>query len=215
MDCGGFPKPQLDTLLRAQLPDITGALRHIRNSTRQMDGLLKGLLKLSRLGRAALEIRPLDMNELLARVASTFQYQIREAGADLRVANLPPCRGDDVQVVQVFANLIGNALKFREPTRPAVIAVSGVAEYGRCVYCVADNGIGIPPDKLEKIFELFHRLDPAKTEGEGLGLTIVRQILGRLQGEIRVESTPGVGSRFTVSLPKENASQIENTEAGP
>ncbi len=212
LECEDLAEGQLEAKIRAQLPDITGALRHIRNSTRQMDGLLKGLLKLSRLGRSALDIRPLDMNELLARVASTFQYQIREAGADLRVEDLPPCRGDDVQVVQVFANLVGNALKFRDPARPCVITVGGVVEPGRCVYCVADNGIGIAPEKQEKIFELFHRLDPAKTEGEGLGLTIIRQVLWRLYGEIRVESTPGAGSRFYVSLPKESASQMEKSE---
>ena len=209
------PAAQLEALLRAQLPDVTGALRHIRNSTRQMDALLKGLLKLSRMGRAALSVGPLDMDALMARVVSTLQFQIRQAGADLRVGDLPPCRGDAVQVAQVFANLIGNALKFREPSRPCVVAVGGAAEPGRCVYWVEDNGIGIPPEHREKIFELFQRLDPAKTEGEGLGLTIVRQILGRLEGEIRVESTPGEGSRFLVSLPKAKSSQEDRTETMP
>ena len=64
-----------------------------------------------------------------------------------------------------------------------------------------DNGIGIAPAHQEKIFELFQRLEPSKSKGEGLGLAIVRQALGRLDGEVRVESKPGEGSRFYVALP--------------
>ena len=196
---------RLESLLRERLPDLSVALRHIRGSTRQMEALLKGLLKLSRLGRAALSIRALDMNRLVAQVVSNLQYQIREAGAEVRIGELPPCQGDEVQVAQVFANLLGNALKFRDPARPLVVTMDGVMDHGRCVYGIQDNGIGIPLEHRERIFELFARLDPEKTEGEGLGLTIVRQILGRLEGDIRVESVPGQGSRFLVVLPMERA----------
>ena len=108
-------------------------------------------------------------------------------------------------MAQVFANLLGNALKFRDPARPLVVTMDGVMDHGRCVYGIQDNGIGIPLEHRERIFELFARLDPEKTEGEGLGLTIVRQILGRLEGDIRVESVPGQGSRFLVVLPMERA----------
>jgi signal transduction histidine kinase len=94
-----------------------------------------------------------------------------------------------------------NALKYRDPKRSPVINVSGAIEHGRAVYCVRDNGIGIAAAHQDKIFELFHRLDPSRSRGDGLGLTIVRQILGRMEGEIRVESEPGTGSRFYVTLP--------------
>lgn len=76
-----------------------------------------------------------------------------------------------------------------------------MTEMGRSIYCVEDNGIGIAPEHQNNIFELFHRLNPADTEGEGLGLTIVRQVVGRLGGDIRLESQLGVGSRFFVALP--------------
>ncbi len=211
-ECEEKPAEKLEALLRAHLPEMTGALRHIRASTRQMDTLLKGLLKLSRTGRMALTIGPVDMDRLVARVVSTLQYQIRELGAEVRVGGLPPCRGDETQIVQVFTNLIGNALKYRDPGRAPVIAVGGDVEHGRCVYRVEDNGIGIPPGQREKVFELFHRVDPAKAEGEGLGLTIVRQILGRLEGEIWVESTPGVGSCFYVALPVDPTMPMKRTE---
>ncbi len=187
--------------IRALLPDITDSLRRIRGSAKQMDALLGGLLKLSRLGRAALAIGPVDMNELMAELSSSLQFQVREAGATLRVGRLPACRGDAVQLIQVFSNLLGNALKYLDPQRPGEIAVEGRIEQDRAVYLVRDNGIGIAPQHQEKIFQLFHRLNPSESEGEGLGLTIVRQILGRLDGEVAVESAPGTGSTFTITLP--------------
>ncbi|HOZ46731.1 MAG TPA: cache domain-containing protein [Candidatus Hydrogenedentes bacterium] len=201
IEAGDGAPEKLEGVLRSALPDMTDALGHIRNSTRQMDALLRGLLKLSRSGRAALSIGPLDMNELVAQTISSLEFQIREAGAEIRLGPLPPCRGDTVQVTQVFTNLIGNALKYLVPERPGVIEITGAIERGRSTYFVKDNGVGIAPTHQEIIFELFHRLEPSKSEGEGLGLTIVRQILSRLDGEIRVESTPGEGSRFIVTLP--------------
>jgi signal transduction histidine kinase len=197
--------PDLLAVVRAVLPDFNEALWHIRNSTRQMDALLKGLLKLSRLGRASLRIDPLDMNDLIPKVLSSFEFQAREAGAVMSCSELPPCRGDAVQVTQIFSNLLGNAIKFLDPARPGIIHVSGHVDGSRSIYCVEDNGIGIAPEHQANIFQLFHRLDPSRTEGEGLGLTIVRQILGRLEGEIWVESAPddahSHGSRFHVALP--------------
>ncbi len=191
----------LQRALNAKSLEIKEALSHIRSSARKMDALLKGLLKLSRNGRAALNIRPLDMTKLTADLLRTLDYQVKAAGAQIQIFPLPPCKGDETQLAQVFTNLIDNALKYRHPQRPALIAIRGSVENGRAIYCVEDNGIGIAKNHQEKIFELFHRLDPSKTEGEGLGLTIVRQALSRLDGEIRVESTPGEGSRFYISLP--------------
>ena len=197
---GGSSAPDLKAALAA-LPEMTDALRHIRNSTAQMDSLLKGLLRMSRLGRAALSIELLDMNSLVNKVVSSFEFQLRETGITLEIGKLPACQGDAVQVAQVFSNLVGNAVKFTDTRRPGVIKISGSMTAGRSTYCVADNGIGIAPEHQENIFELFHRLNPAETEGEGLGLTIVRQILSRLNGDIRIESALGEGSRFYVSLP--------------
>lgn len=202
------PNDSLARTLRAVLPDMTGSLRHIRSSTQRMDALLKGLLKLSRAGRAALTIADLDMNQLVAGVASSMEFQIAQAGAKLTVGILPPCRGDAVQIQQVFANLLDNAVKYRDMARPPVIDVSGSIEAGRPVYVISDNGIGIAPAHQEKIFELFHRLDPSRCEGEGIGLTIVRQGLARMDGGIRVESEPGVGSRFRVQLPPAGRGKI-------
>jgi signal transduction histidine kinase len=82
-----------------------------------------------------------------------------------------------------------------------VIQISAKIEDGQSVYCVEDNGAGIAMDHQGKIFEIFHRLEPEKKGGEGLGLTIVRRILDRHNGKVWVESEPGKGSKFFVSLP--------------
>lgn len=187
--------------VEASLREMDAALGYIRKSTAQMDALLKGLLKLSRSGRAVLAIAEVDMDELMAGVVTSLEYQITEIGAQVEIGPLPRCRGDAVQVNQVFSNLLNNALKYRDPARPCAIRISGERQGARCVYTVADNGIGIDPGHVEKIFEVFHRLDPGRSDGEGLGLSIVKQALGRLDGEILVESRPGNGSRFRVSLP--------------
>ena len=203
---GGLNKDGLSTgereiFLRGLIPDMTDALTRIRGSARQMDSLLAGLLKLSRSGRTALAIGPVDMNEVVGTVVSSLQFQIREAGALVTVKDLPPCKGDVVQLTQVFSNLLGNALKYLDPSRPGEIFVEGRIEGDRGVYEVKDNGIGIAKEHQERVFELFHRLNPSKGNGEGIGLTIVRQILWRLGGEVAVESQLGRGSLFRVTLP--------------
>ena len=192
---------EYENTLCHEVPEMLEALGHIRASTRQMDALLKGLLKLSRSGRAALSIGTLDMNTLINQACSSFEFQLKEKGVEINVYDLPNCKGDAVQITQVFSNLIDNAIKYCDPKKVCKIKISGKVEYGKSVYTIEDNGIGIAQNHLENIFELFHRLNPKHNDGEGLGLTIVRQILSRLDGEIKVESSTGIGSKFFVSLP--------------
>ncbi len=198
---GGKGMEELEKALRTELPDMKKSIVRIRAGARQMDNLLKGLLKLSRSGRAALQIEDIDMNECIGQLASSLAFTLQETEAELTVEDLPACRGDSVQVMQVFSNLMDNAVKYRDPDRPLKIKIRGAMEADRAVYRVEDNGMGIAENHQEYVFELFHRLEPEKTEGEGLGLTIARQTLSRMYGEIRVESQPGKGSVFIVSMP--------------
>jgi chemotaxis family two-component system sensor kinase Cph1 len=182
--------------------DVPEAMEFIQAGVAKIDTLLAGFLRFSRLGRAALTIRPLDMNAMLAGIGQTVEFQLKEAGVTLQAAPLPDCLGDAIQINQVFSNLIDNAIKYRRPNgQPGLIEVSGRSENGRCTYAVKDNGIGIAPEHQARVFEIFHRLDPSATDGEGLGLTIAQKILERQEGSIRVESKPGEGSIFFVSLP--------------
>ena len=167
-----------------------------------MDTLAKGLLRLARIGTIQMHIEDVDMNRLMATILKTVQYQMREYEIDIRIADLPPCMGDWVQLGQVFSNLIDNAIKFRHPTRKPVIEVTSALNGKYIRYSVKDNGIGIAPEHTRKIFEVFHRLNPGgPVKGEGLGLTIVQRILDRLDGKIDVQSQSDAGATFIVELP--------------
>ena len=180
---------------------ISDALEFISASVTKMDALLSGLLRISRLGRAALIFEDLDMNSLLSEIGKSFEFRIKEAEMDLKIDELSPCVGDAVQINQVFSNLIENALKYRNPKKKGVIKVTGKRKEDQVVYCVEDNGIGISKKHITDVFVIFHRIDPKTTEGEGLGLSLVSKILSRNKGRIWVESEEGVGSKFFVSLP--------------
>jgi len=181
--------------------DIPEALAFINKGNRKMDQLLNGLLRLSRIGTVELHTAPLNMNTLMAEIIGSPHYDLRRRQADIAVeGDLPACCGDATLITQVFANLIDNAVKYRHPDRPAVVRIRGRSEDGRSVYQVEDNGIGIAPEHKDKIFEIFHQLNP-NAGGEGLGLTIVRRILDRQDGKIWVDSRPQQGTIVSVSLP--------------
>jgi signal transduction histidine kinase len=188
----------VERILAEEIPQILG---FIQASGSKMEKLLAGLLKLSRSGRAPLELRDLDMDSLVSSVLTEFEYVAKEQGISITTDELPRCHGDELQLNQVFSNLVSNAIKYRQAERGCEIHISGQREGGRSLYCVEDNGIGISAPHQHKIFDVFHRLHPDAGEGEGLGLTIVRKSLDRQNGSIWLESEPGRGSRFFVAMP--------------
>jgi signal transduction histidine kinase len=191
-------RAELLPLLDAEIPESLG---YILAGSSKMDALLAGLLNVSRIGSAALTIEELDMNRMLAEIVKSMEFSVEQAGAGVQVDALPPCRGDATQLGQVFSNLLDNALKYFDPSRPGVIRVSARQKRNEVVYCVEDNGIGIDAEHQDAIFGLFYRLNPHRGGGQGLGLTIVRRSLDRQGGKIWLESTLDQGSKFFVSLP--------------
>jgi PAS domain S-box-containing protein len=194
-------RKKLDALLHE---DIDESMGFIKAGNHKMDILLNGLLRLSRAGTAQVCPTELDMHHILKGIISNFRYRTRQLDMVITVdAALPACRGDAVLVSQVFTNLIENAIKYRSPDRRAAIHVSGEARNGNIVYCVKDNGIGFAPEHAEKVFEIFHRLNPSGDEsGEGLGLTIVRRLLKRQGGRAWIESQTDIGTSVYVQLPR-------------
>jgi len=191
--------PETKKELEAAIHDSRESSDYISKSITKMNALLDGLLQVSRLGWVEISKKELDMNALMAGVLNEFEFQRQKQKVTIEVADLPPCSGDPGQINQLFANLIGNALKYADPGRPGMIKVSGQKEGAQTLYCVADNGIGIDPENMQQIFEMFRQLDP-KVGGDGLGLCIVNKIAERHDGRVWVESEVGKGSRFYVLL---------------
>jgi signal transduction histidine kinase len=202
------PIPSVKEALESTIPQ---SLRFINAGVAKMEALLAGLLRYSRLGRESLAIERLDMNALLAETLAAMKFQLDSVKAGVRTEPLPECLGDRGQVSQVLSNLLDNALKYRRPDFGLRIVVRGRKENGAAIYSVEDNGIGIVQEHQGKIFEIFHRLNPEGTPGEGLGLTIAQRTLERQRGKIWVESDGARGSTFYVSLPADQPP----TESGP
>ncbi len=191
--------PDMERVLDDEIPE---ALRYIRAGADKINTVLSGILRFSRLGRLSLKIEQLNVNAIVSNIATVMEYELKEKGVLLQIDDLPSCAGDEVLVSQVFSNLIENANKYLSSERPGCIGVSGTVKGNSAIYAIKDNGIGIRHDYQGKIFEMFHRLDPNGGEGEGLGLTIVRRIVERHQGDVWVDSVLNVGTTFFVKLPR-------------
>jgi PAS domain S-box-containing protein len=167
---------------------------------RRMKGLIDDLLAFSRLETREKAFAPVDCTAVVQRTLHTLQAALRERQAHVEVEPLPTVLGDEVQLGQVFQNLLSNALKFC-PTPPR-IHVSARREGAQWVFAVHDNGIGIAPHNAEQIFVLFRRLHTRQGyPGTGIGLAICKKIVERHGGRIWVESQPGQGATFLFTFP--------------
>ena len=167
----------------------------------RMQALINDLLAYSRVGRAGLERRRVDCDEVLRRVLRTLGATLRERGAEVTVGPLPAVQGDPTQLEQLFQNLIGNSAKFTHPGQPPRITVEGGLEGDGWRFAVTDNGIGIEPRHAERIFSMFQRLHGRQEyPGTGIGLAICRKIVELHGGRIWVEQAEGGGSRFVFTI---------------
>ena len=186
--------------LDAEMPEAIG---FIRSSTGRMDNLINAILKLSREGRRRLEPQRLDMAKLLDIATDTVVHRLAESGGEIAVTQpIPDITSDRLAVEQIFGNLIDNAVKYLDPSRPGRIVIRGRELPFGVQYEVEDNGRGISPNDRERIFELFRRAGIQDQAGEGIGLTHVRALARRLGGDITLESQLGKGTTFRLSLPR-------------
>ena len=199
---GGYVK-----LLQLRFPDkldakaqdyIAGAF----DGATRMERLIADLLAYSRVGTRGGAFAPADLEVVLERALRNLETGIAAAGAAITHDPLPTLSVDATQMMQLFQNLIGNAIKFHGESPPR-IHVGAQKHEGRWVFSVRDNGIGIEPQYYERIFHIFQRLHTRKAySGTGIGLAICKKIVERHAGMIWVESQPGQGSTFYFSIPE-------------
>ena len=205
----GMTNLLLDTELTHEQRDY---LNTVKSSAEALLIIIDDILDFSRIeaGRLALEEVDFSPLQLVADTCRALAFKAHQKGVELFFALAPEVpsvvRGDPTRLRQVLINLIGNAIKFTEHGQ-IEIEVRVVAQAGAAVellFAVRDSGCGIPPDKLESIFEAFTQADSSTTRrfgGTGLGLTISRHLVGLMQGRIEVHSQPLQGSTFSVVLP--------------
>ncbi|HET7671962.1 MAG TPA: PAS domain S-box protein [Burkholderiales bacterium] len=182
--------------------DAQEFMDYIVDGAARMKQLIEDLLAYSRVGTKGKEFRPTPLDASLKRAVTNLRAAIEEAGASVTWDPLPTVAIDEVQLAQLFQNLIGNALKFRGPSVPRV-HVSAAEQEGDWRITIADNGIGIEPQYFERIFMLFQRLHAmGEYPGTGIGLAICKKVVERHGGTIWVTSAPGEGSQFHFTLPK-------------
>jgi len=169
----------------------------------RMQGLIQDLLAYSRAGTNGKALHKISGENALKDALTNLRATIEESGAVVTHDSLPAITTDDVQLAQVFQNLVGNAIKYRRAEVPRVHVSARKNGGNEWIFSVRDNGLGIDPQYFERIFVLFQRLHGREEfAGTGIGLAICKKILGRLGGRIWVESQPENGSTFYFALPE-------------
>ncbi len=175
-------------------------IQYAVDGAHRMRQLIMAMLDLSRLDTRPQENAVVDTEQVLALSLKNLQIAIEESGAQVSHDPLPRVMGDETRLVQLFQNLIGNAVKYHGEAPPRV-HVSARMEGDKAVFSVKDNGIGIDPRYHDRIFQLFQRLHSREEyEGTGIGLTMCRRIVEQHNGKIWVESELGKGSTFYFTL---------------
>ena len=181
--------------------EICELLGFMRSSAEQMQELIEDLLTHSRVGASNKPLEPVDCNSVVKKAISNLSVAIHEGGVEVEVGELPTVVASRVELVQLFQNLIGNAVKYRRQDNPRV-EIHAEPREGHWLFHVKDNGIGIPAKDHDRVFETFQRLhSDDEYPGTGIGLATCKKIVERFDGKIWVESNVGQGSQFHFTLP--------------
>ncbi|MEO7413939.1 MAG: PAS domain S-box protein [Opitutaceae bacterium] len=206
------PLRAVDGFSQAVLDDFGGALpeegqrylKTIRGAAQRMGALIDDLLAFSRLSRHPLEKRVVDMSKLVQTTIHELGAPWMDRRVEVRLRDLPPCKGEPALLKQVWVNLLSNALKYSRKRDLAVIEIGGEMQNGESVYFVKDNGSGFDMRYAGALFGVFQRLHRAEEfEGTGVGLAIVQRIVQRHGGRVWAEAELEVGATFFFTLEKE------------
>ncbi|HLO78699.1 MAG TPA: ATP-binding protein [Magnetospirillum sp.] len=173
------------------------------DGVKRMTGMIDDLLAYSRIGRADISPVPVNLGDCAARARASLGAAIDEAGATVTIGPLPEIVAIESQMISLLQNLLGNAVKYRAPDRPPCVEVTAQREGSHWKIRVADNGIGIPAQDRERVFQVFQRLHRRGISGSGVGLALCRRIAERHHGSITIEDREDgqPGSVFVVRLP--------------
>jgi len=171
----------------------------------RMQELIQHLLNYAHIGKQSDDVARVDCNRALSQALQNLDIAIKESEARVSHDQLPVVWGNSMQLVQLFQNLINNAIKFSRPDTPPTISITVQEINGDWLFQVQDNGIGISPDHLTNIFETFQRIDSKEIgaiPGSGIGLAICKKTVESHGGQIWVTSEPGLGTTFSFVLPR-------------
>jgi len=183
-------------------PEADELIGLVVNGAKRMDALINDLLAFSRVASKGTPFAVVDTERACRLAMENLRDSIAEAGATVIVAPLPQVIGDEVQLMQLFQNLIGNAVKYRAPGRVARVSISWARDGKAWRFSITDNGIGIEAQYFDRIFRIFQRLHTAdQYDGTGIGLAICKKIVERHGGQIELRSIEGEGSTFAFTLP--------------
>ncbi len=172
------------------------------DGAKRMHDLILDLLAYSRISTQGNALSACDLSHVVAEANGNLELTIAETKATMTVGTMPVLDCDRSQMVSLFQNLIGNAIKYRKPDVPPVIAVESKMERAEWIFSVHDNGIGIESQYRDRIFVIFQRLHaPGTYSGTGIGLAVCKRIVERHGGRIWMESEPGQGATFFFTLP--------------
>jgi PAS domain S-box-containing protein len=188
--------------------DIPEALKFINAGVTRMDNLTSAVLKLARLGRRELDFEPVDMNQLVETILESLAHQLRQRAASVHVGKLPVVIADRMTMEQIMANLLTNAVVYLSADRPGKIEVTGQSSVNAVTFHVRDNGRGIAPNDVVKVFEPFRRVGHSDVPGEGMGLTYVQALIRRHGGRIWFESELGKGTTFSFTIIQDPQSAL-------
>ncbi len=177
--------------------------KFINEGVNRMSALLDALLQYATIGKNEVGPEPVDVGDVIRMSRANLKLKIEETDANILCLDMPTLTTIQSLLIQLFQNLIGNAIKFRRPLGRPIILISAEEQGDFWIFSVEDNGIGIAESDIERIFTIFQRLHKrTEYEGTGIGLAICYKIVSQLGGRIWVESVLGKGSTFRFTLPK-------------
>lgn len=193
-------------------PHLSEPIAYIRKATKRLQDLVSGVLELAKISASERSLEPVSLREVLSEVLDEHRLQIERTDAQITaVEELPVVLGNKTQLYQIFSNLVGNALKYRQESRPLIISIGldRATSRRKTSIVVKDNGRGISAEKIDTIFKPFNRAGEETIEGTGVGLASVKKLVEKLGGTINVASDVESGTSFTIELRKAPEERVQ------